>query len=97
MSAPDPPSCSAFLIVDCRTPVLLGDEQDRVFVVLAGAPATPDWPDVIEEMSSAFHGISAQSDGSPEHQRGSFSAINTGVSFGLGQKVRSLAATRLRR
>lgn len=75
-----------FCLPISRTPTLLSDQGGRVFGVLVGHPTAPDWPSIVGAFNQAFRdaALGDQLDMGPQD---SFSAIHTGVSYGLEQTV----------
>lgn len=73
-----------------RSPILLTDKKERIFSVLIGRPADAlDWGAVVDQMTSEF----IRESSNPalwDHQRGKYAVINTGVSYGGGQRVSTL-------
>ncbi|KAI9064932.1 hypothetical protein FKP32DRAFT_1568891 [Trametes sanguinea] len=70
----------------CR-PIL--DKHDRVFAVLGGHPRDPAWSEINGEMQDILEqGRAAYSASAKQtsHQRGDFTAVTVGISYGGGQR-----------
>jgi hypothetical protein len=82
--------CSSISLTLPRTPDLIGDAENRCFIILAGRPTGSHWKqDMIEAAcvltQAHIDGVFGHND--LKHCRGNFLAFASGVSFGGGQRV----------
>jgi hypothetical protein len=78
-------SAKLFFSYYTSKPVVLVDDQKRIFAVLAGRPDVKEWDGVINDMADKMLCHSSLLKMDPV--RGDFGAVFSGVSFGGGQKV----------
>jgi hypothetical protein len=78
---------------DGTTPGPLVDIPGRIFGAAAGMPRTTEWDAIQLNIADAFEAARGRCHFSEEelvHRRGPFPALDSGISFGGGQKVLSL-------